>query len=71
MSARGIAFTSIHYPLVHTAMSAPTERYRRMPGLTPEQAAEWLVHAIATRPVRMVPTTPQPSARSACSRPAR
>ncbi|WP_280334829.1 SDR family NAD(P)-dependent oxidoreductase [Nocardia wallacei] len=55
LSARGIVFTSIHYPLVHTAMSAPTERYRRMPGLTPEQAAEWLVHAIATRPVRMVP----------------
>ncbi|MBF6173942.1 SDR family NAD(P)-dependent oxidoreductase [Nocardia blacklockiae] len=55
MAGRGIAFTTIHYPLVHTAMSAPTERYRRLPGLTAEQAAEWLAHAIATRPVRMVP----------------
>nr|WP_051162069.1 SDR family NAD(P)-dependent oxidoreductase [Nocardia transvalensis] len=53
--SRGIAFTSIHYPLVHTAMSAPTDRYRAMPGLTPEQAAEWMMRAIRTRPVRMVP----------------
>ncbi|MBF6065258.1 SDR family NAD(P)-dependent oxidoreductase [Nocardia terpenica] len=51
----GIAVTSVHYPLVHTAMSAPTEKFRAMPGLTPEQAAEWLVTAIRTRPVRMVP----------------
>ncbi|RDI42924.1 short-subunit dehydrogenase [Nocardia mexicana] len=55
LAADGIAFTSIHYPLVHTAMSSPTAKYRAMPGLTTEQAAEWMVKAIAERPVRMVP----------------
>lgn len=51
----GIAFTTIGYPLVHTAMSAPTERYRRLPGLTPDEAADWILTALRTRPVRMVP----------------
>ncbi len=55
LAADGIAFTSIHYPLVHTAMSSPTAKYRAMPGLTTEQAAQWMVKAIAERPVRMVP----------------
>lgn len=36
-------------------MSSPTDRYRQMPGLTPEHAAEWMVTAIRTRPVRMIP----------------
>ncbi|WP_083913684.1 SDR family NAD(P)-dependent oxidoreductase [Nocardia concava] len=55
LASAGIAFTALHYPLVHTAMSSPTEKYRRMPGLTTEQAAEWMVTAIQRRPVRMVP----------------
>lgn len=55
LAAAGIACTTIGYPLVHTAMSSPTERYRRLPGLTPEQAADWILTALRTRPVRMVP----------------
>lgn len=55
LAGRGVRVTAVHYPLVHTAMSAPTERYRNLPGLTPEQAAEWILSAIRRRPVRIAP----------------
>lgn len=55
LAGRGVRVTDVHFPLVHTAMSAPTERYRELPGLTPEQAAEWIAVAIRSRPVRIAP----------------
>jgi len=55
LARRGVRVTSVHYPLVHTPMSAPTEKYRSLPGLSPDEAARWLVTAIRSRPVRMVP----------------
>lgn len=55
LSGRGVAVTSVHYPLVHTAMSAPTPEYRKLPGLTPEQAAAWILTAIRHRPVQVIP----------------
>ncbi|MGW4635285.1 SDR family NAD(P)-dependent oxidoreductase [Nocardia sp. NPDC004415] len=55
LSGRGIAVTTIHYPLVHTEMSAPTPEYRELPGLTPEQAAEWIITAVRHRPVQVIP----------------
>lgn len=55
LAGRGVRVTAVHYPLVHTAMSAPTGRYRDLPGLTPAEAAEWIVTAIRSRPVRISP----------------
>jgi hypothetical protein len=55
LADRGVRVTAVHYPLVHTAMSAPTERYRDLPGLTPDEAAEWIATAIRSRPVRIAP----------------
>jgi hypothetical protein len=55
LAGRGVRVTDVHFPLVHTAMSAPTERFRELPGLTPEQAAEWIAAAIRSRPVRIAP----------------
>jgi NAD(P)-dependent dehydrogenase (short-subunit alcohol dehydrogenase family) len=55
LAGRGVWVTDVHFPLVHTAMSAPTERFRELPGLTPEQAAEWIAAAIRSRPVRITP----------------
>ena len=52
---KGIAFTGIHYPLVHTAMSAPTEHYGKLPGMTPEAAGKWIVKAVRKRPARIAP----------------
>ncbi|WP_328289502.1 SDR family NAD(P)-dependent oxidoreductase [Nocardia aurantiaca] len=55
LSGRGITVTAVHYPLVQTPMIGGTENYRGLPALTPEEAAEWLVTAIRTRPVAVYP----------------
>jgi NAD(P)-dependent dehydrogenase (short-subunit alcohol dehydrogenase family) len=49
----GIDFTTVYMPLVRTAMSAPTEVYRSVPMLSPEQAAELVARAMIHRPVHI------------------
>jgi NAD(P)-dependent dehydrogenase (short-subunit alcohol dehydrogenase family) len=46
-----VTFTNMRFALVRTPMSAPTEIYRRLPGLTPEQAADRVVRALEDRPL--------------------
>lgn len=55
LRADGIAATSIHFPLVHTDMSAPTPLYQYLPGMTAEEAADAVCRAIAYRPRLMSP----------------
>ena len=55
LRADGVATTSIHFPLVHTDMSAPTPLYRYLPGMTAEEAADAVCRAIAYRPRLMSP----------------
>ena len=55
LRSRGVAFTGLHYPLVHTAMSAPTEHYKTMPGMSAEKAGSWMVKAVRQRPARIAP----------------
>ena len=55
LATRGVHVTAVHYPLVHTAMSAPTQAYGDLPGLTPAEAAEWIVTAIKKRPIQIAP----------------
>ncbi len=50
IAADGIATTSVHLPLVRTAMSEPTAAYRNAPALSADEAAGILCRAIATRP---------------------
>ncbi|MES2885171.1 MAG: SDR family NAD(P)-dependent oxidoreductase [Pseudomonadota bacterium] len=52
LAEKGIAVTSINYPLVKTAMTAPTAIYKYLPQMEVADAAGWIVEAIATRPVR-------------------
>jgi NAD(P)-dependent dehydrogenase (short-subunit alcohol dehydrogenase family) len=52
--ADGVATTTIRFPLVHTAMSAPTYD-PALPGLTAGQAAETICRALVTRPRLLVP----------------
>ncbi|BCI84169.1 hypothetical protein MTY66_57940 [Mycolicibacterium sp. TY66] len=54
-----ITFTTVHMPLVRTAMIAPTKMYDRFPTLTPEQAAATLCDAIMHRPRRLSPPSGQ------------
>ena len=55
LRADGVAVTSIHFPLVHTDMSAPIPLYRQLPGMTAEEAADAVCRAIAYRPRLMSP----------------
>lgn len=55
LRADGVATTSIHFPLVHTDMSAPVPLYRRLPGMTAQEAADAVCRAIAYRPRLMSP----------------
>lgn len=48
----GVTFTNIRFPLVRTAMSAPTETYAGR-GATPEQAAARVLRALEERPVTL------------------
>jgi NAD(P)-dependent dehydrogenase (short-subunit alcohol dehydrogenase family) len=57
----GVAVTSIHFPLVHTPMSAPTYG-PRLPGLTAEAAAEVIARALVRRPRLLVPWWARPAA---------
>lgn len=52
---QGIRCSSIYMGLVHTRMSAPTPAYAGLPGLTPEQAASVVCHALVHRCRRVQP----------------
>ena len=49
LNARGIGTTSIYLPLVRTRMIEPTEVYRNMPAMRPEQVARLICKAILSR----------------------
>ena len=51
----GVHSTTIYYPLVATPMIAPTRAYSGLPALTADEAAEWMVTAAKTRPIRIAP----------------
>lgn len=46
----GVRITTVHLPLVRTAMSAPTRGYDRLPALSADEAAAVLCRAIVHRP---------------------
>ena len=54
-SKDGVHSTTLFYPLVKTPMIAPTRAYDGLPGLTADEAADWMVTAARTRPVRIAP----------------
>jgi NAD(P)-dependent dehydrogenase (short-subunit alcohol dehydrogenase family) len=45
-----VHFTTIHMPLVRTAMIAPTKMYDSFPTISPEQAADLVCEAIRAKP---------------------
>ncbi|MDP9168186.1 MAG: SDR family oxidoreductase [Actinomycetota bacterium] len=51
----GVHATTLFYPLVKTPMIAPTKAYDGVPGLSAEEAADWMVTAVRRRPVRIAP----------------
>jgi short-subunit dehydrogenase len=53
--ADGVTATSLYMALVYTRMSAPTDDFKLVPGMTPEEAAGLVCHAIVDRPVAIAP----------------
>jgi short-subunit dehydrogenase len=53
LAGTGIAVTVVNYPLVRTPMSGATKLYSKLPMMSPEQAAQWLVKAVRNRPARI------------------
>ncbi len=51
----GVATSTIYMPLVYTRMSAPTPSLRKLPGLSPDQAASLVARAIVRRPNSIAP----------------
>jgi len=51
----GVHSTTLFYPLVKTPMIAPTRAYDGLPGLSSDEAADWMITAARTRPVRIAP----------------
>ena len=52
---RGIRVSTVHLPLVRTAMIEATDSYARAPALTVEEGAAMVLEAIRTQPVRLTP----------------
>lgn len=46
----GVTFSSVHMPLVRTPMITPTALYRRVPAMSPDEAADLVVRALEKRP---------------------
>jgi NAD(P)-dependent dehydrogenase (short-subunit alcohol dehydrogenase family) len=51
----GVTATSLYMALVHTRMSAPTDDFKLVPGLSPDEAAGLVCHAIVDRPPAIAP----------------
>jgi NAD(P)-dependent dehydrogenase (short-subunit alcohol dehydrogenase family) len=52
---QGVHSTTVYYPLVATPMIAPTRAYAGVAALTADEAADWMVTAARTRPIRIAP----------------
>ena len=50
---QGVSFTTINMPLVRTPMIAPTNIYKNVPTLAPEEAADMIAQACVAKPVRI------------------
>lgn len=50
---KGCALDDAVLPLVKTPMIAPTREYHGLPGLSASEAADWMITAAKTRPVRI------------------
>lgn len=55
LAAQGLAVTSLHFPLVKTAMTAPTAVYKYLPQMEVPAAAGWIAEAVASRRARRAP----------------
>jgi short-subunit dehydrogenase len=56
----GVSTSAVYLGLVHTLMSEPTPLLNKLPGLTPERAADQVCEAIVSRPHNITPPFVRP-----------
>lgn len=49
LMSRGVSVTSVYLPLVRTRMIEPTEAYRKMPAMQPDEVASLICRALVSR----------------------
>ncbi|HEY3557671.1 MAG TPA: SDR family NAD(P)-dependent oxidoreductase [Kribbella sp.] len=57
----GVTTSTVYMGLVHTRMSEPTPLLNKLPGLSPEQAADQVCTAVAQRPHNITPPFVRPA----------
>ncbi|WP_427893010.1 SDR family NAD(P)-dependent oxidoreductase [Kribbella sp. GL6] len=57
----GVTTSTVYMGLVHTRMSEPTPLLNKLPGLSPEQAADQVCTAVAERPHNITPPFVRPA----------
>lgn len=57
----GVTTSTVYMGLVHTRMSEPTPLLNKMPGLSPEQAADQVCTAVADKPHNITPPFVRPA----------
>lgn len=57
----GVTTSTVYMGLVHTRMSEPTPLLNKLPGLSPEQAADQVCTAVAERPHNITPPMVRPA----------
>ncbi|MDP3859406.1 MAG: SDR family NAD(P)-dependent oxidoreductase [Stagnimonas sp.] len=55
LADKGLHVTAINFPLVKTAMTAPTAVYKYLPQMEVAEAAGWITEAVASRRARHAP----------------
>lgn len=53
LGSRGISTTIVYFPMVRTPMSSATDIYQKMPMMSSDKAANWIVKAVVDKPSRV------------------
>lgn len=53
LGSRGVSTTIVYFPMVRTPMSTATDIYQKMPMMSPDKAANWIVKAVVDKPTRV------------------
>ena len=53
LGSRGVTTTVVYFPMVRTPMSSATDIYKKMPMMSADKAANWIVKAVVDKPTRV------------------
>lgn len=57
LGSRGMSTTVVYFPMVRTPMSTATDIYEKMPMMSADKAANWIVKAVVDKPTRVTSVT--------------